>query len=212
MRKIQSKKRYLLAFIIGTAIFLLGFGITYSISYLEFQRVAGLQGPISYAIFEEKLRYTYFNENLCSEDSFLDVSQELAFQGRIIDDLERKLGKNNENILFRKKFYSLIEIEHLDFVETINNECGKSINTILFFYSNEENDLRTSEEVGDILSVIASKDPSVRIYSFDINLDSKVVELLKQEHGVEKSPTVVINRETMIEGPKTSQEIETYLY
>jgi len=212
MREIQSKRRYFLAFIIGTAIFLIGFGITYAISYLEFQRVTNMQGPLSYSIFQEKLKYSFFNKSLCSEESFLDVSKELAFQGRIIDDLEKKLGKNNENVIFRKKFYSLIEVEHLEFIEIRNKQCNESINTITFFYSNEQKDAKASEDAGELLNVLSSKYPSLKIYSFDINLDSDLVKQLMQMHKVTKSPSVVINEKKLIESPKNTKEIENYLY
>ena len=103
-RKIVSKERYYLAFLIATLIFLVGFLITYSIAYIEFQRIENLQDPISYKIFEDKLQYTLFNKNICSEANYLKISEDLAFQGGIIGQLEEKLGKNNKDVLFRKKF------------------------------------------------------------------------------------------------------------
>ena len=210
-RKIQSKKRYVLAFLIGTFIFILGFILTYSISYLEYQRISNAQEKISYQIFQDKLKHSFFNEDICSLESLKGISEDLGFQGRIIDDLEKKFGKNNEKVLFRKKFYSLIEIEHFEFVEEINKRCKARILTILFFYSNEKKDVKKSEEVGDLLSVVYRRNPNVMIYSFDINLESDLIKNLKEKYEVEESPTIIINGKSKIVKPENVGQIEEYL-
>lgn len=210
-RKIQSKLRYLLAFLIATIIFVDGFMLVYSFSYLEYQRISSMQEEISYQIFQNKLRYYLFNEDICSADLLVELSENLGFQGRIIDDLERKLGKNDKNVLFRKKFYTLIELEHFEFIKRINKECGAGIPTILFFYSNEKLDLDKGGEVGDLLSVVYRRNPDVKIYSFDINLESELIKRLKEKYGVDEPLTVIINEETKIIWPKNIDEIEGYL-
>ena len=108
-RKVQSKRRYLFAFIIGTLIFLIGFAFTHMVAYLEFQRIMSIQDPTSYKIFQDKLQYTLFGGDICSEDAYLEISRDLSSQGQIIGDLETKLGKDNPDVLFRKKFYTLVQ-------------------------------------------------------------------------------------------------------
>jgi len=210
-REFQSKKRYIVAFIIATLVFILVFFISYSLSYFEFQRVSNLQIKSTYDIFEDKLDYSIFNLGACSVDSFEKISEDLHFQGRIIDDLEKKLGKDNLEVLSRKKFYTLIELEHLEFVKMLNQNCGLDIDTILFFYSNEKEDLGRSEEVGRLLGVVHSKNSKVIIYSFDINLDSELIEKLKTLYNVEVSPTVVLDENTVLVNPKNIEDIEKYL-
>lgn len=213
-REFTSKKRYLWAFLIGTAIFLLVFAISSSLSYLEFQRVAAVQTGVSYEIFEDKLDYSFFGIPICNTGNFEQVSSDLGFQGRIIDDLERKLGKQNEDVLMRKKFYSLIEIEHFDFVRDYNAKCGKKHNTILFFYSNNATEAEESEEAGRILGVVGSKyEGRINIYSFDVNLDSELVDKMQARYNVAdfESPTVIINEKTKIAMPVDTQEIERHL-
>jgi len=211
-RGFQSKKRYIVSFIIGTFVFLLVFVLAYSFSYLEFRRVSSLQIETTYDIFEEKLDYTLFNEAICIDSSFDKVSKSLGFQGRIIDDLERKLGKQNEDVLFRKKFYTLIELEHFDFVNTLNERCNGYVQTILFFYSNEDTNLDTSEKVGRLLSVVHSRtERTLMIYSFDINLDSDLIRKLKVKYDIEGSPTLIINDKVKVEDPQNIIDIEKHL-
>lgn len=210
-RKFESKNRYLISLIIATIVFLLIFAVSYSISYFELQRVSNLQVGVGYGIFEDKLDYSLFNASICNEESFDKVSQDLGFQGRIIDDLERKLGKQNEDVLLRKQFYTLVELEHFEFVKTYNAKCGNKIDTILFFYSNNVSQLEASEEAGRILSVVSSRDENLIIYSFDIDLNSDLVNKLEKNYNITDSPTVIINNKIKIELPVNIQEIERHL-
>ncbi len=210
-REFKSKKRYLVAFLIGTFVFLLVFFLSYLLSYFEFQRISNLQIESTYDIFEDKLDYSFFNQGTCSTDSFEKVSQDLRFQGKIIDDLERKLGKKDKTVLSRKKFYTLVELEHLEFINMLNSNCNSNIQTILFFYSNDDEDLEKSEEIGKILNSVFKENSNLIVYSFDLNLDFELIEKLKQKYKIEESPSIIINKENLIFEPKNIEEIEKYL-
>ena len=193
-RKFQSKKRYIYAFIIATALFILGFLITYSVAYIEYQRVVSLQDPISYEIFKNKMKHSLFNEDICSDNAFIEISEDLRIQGSFISAMESNLGKDNKNVLFRKKFYTLIQLEHFEFVKTINKKCNKNINTILFFYSNNEEQRGQSENIGRQLSVIFQQNQdNLIIYSFDTNLDSEIINLLKEKYDVSTPIKIIVN-------------------
>lgn len=211
-RKIENKMRYVWALLIGTAIFLLGFAITYSVAYFEFQRIISLQGPTSYEIFQDKLQYSLFNKDICGETTYKEVSEDLAFQGSIIGSLEEKLGKEDKDVLFRKKFYTLILLEHLELVNTINKECGKEINTILFFYSNEKEDIEASEYVGEMLGVLHKQNKdNLFIYSIDMNLDSELVRSLNQKYEIKAPMKIILNDKYPFTSLNNIDEIRTLL-
>jgi len=212
-RKFVSRKRYVASVIIGTIVFLLIFGLSYSLSYLELNRVTGLQAETSYDIFEDRLDYSFFNEPFCSGAAFDQITKDLAFQGRIIDDLENKLGKNDVAVLERKKFYTLVELEHLEFINLLNERCDGNVDTILFFYSNSDPKLDTSEEAGRILGVLHQRRVNLVIYSFDIDLKSELVDKLEAKYNITTSeaPVIVINEETKLEMPVNIQEVEKRL-
>lgn len=209
-RRVQSKKRYFLAFGIATVIFLLGFLITYGIAYLEFQRISSQQTELSYGIFQDKLKHSFFEETLCEETTYKDVSEELSFQGRIIDDLEKKFGKQDQKVLLRKKFYTLVELEHLEFVKQLEKNCNKTINTILFFYSNNENEIEKSEELGRLISSVAEQNENLVVYSFDINLDSELINLIKETYQIDKPQTLIVN-DAKVFSPDKAEDINKYL-
>ncbi|HJX50613.1 MAG TPA: hypothetical protein VJ438_04070 [Candidatus Nanoarchaeia archaeon] len=210
-RPVQSKRRYIFSLLIGTGIFILIFLLANFISYLEFQRITTLQGKTAYGIFESKLNYDFFNE-MCSQEALEDISQQLGFQGAVIDDLEKKLGKKNSEVLFQKKFYTLVELEHLNFITDYNKKCNSSFNTIMFFYSNNPLYYKDNDKLGRLLDAIYSKYPEkVIIYSFDVDLDSELISKLKQKYDIEKVPTVIMNQKVTLFNPQNIQEIEIHL-
>ena len=178
-RKIQSKKRYVLAFIIGTVVFFLVIGISYSVALFQYTRITNLQGILAYSLFEQKSLYTFFGDDICSGENFRKISESLGNQGKTLEDLEKKFGKDNRQILERKKFYSVLLLEHLDYVNSYNENCEPKMNTILFFYSNIENS-DISDSAGRVLDGVGSQNQRVLVYSFDINLDSSIIHGLKE--------------------------------
>jgi hypothetical protein len=210
-REIQSSRRYLLSIIIGTFIFIVVFLGSYSLSYLEFQRISNLQGDLAYTIFEDKLAYSFFDKGFCSEGNYQKISEDLGFQGRIIDDLEKKLGKNNLDVLARKKFYTLIELEHLEFVKNLNENCNLNMSTILFFYSNDEQKIDDSENIGKLISVVVGRNSNLVVYSFDVNLNSTLIDSLKKKYNIDKPLTLIINEKSKVENPQNINEIEQFL-
>ena len=211
MGKIQSKKRYLLAFLIGTLIFINGFVVTNIILSIQFNRLSQFQDQISFTIFEDKLNHRLFDADPCTIDNFNKISKSLNHQGKSITDLEEKFGKDDGKVKFRKIFYSLVELEHFEFINEINEKCGKDFLTILFFYSNHQRDIDKSERAGKLLDYIAQKNENLIIYSFDINLDSNIIENLKKSYGIKESPTIIINKNNKISGNIQLENIEKNL-
>ena len=209
-RKIQSGWRYFFAFVIGTSLFIAGFLIVNGISYLEYKRIGQAQDVIAYKIFSDKLSFTLFGKSICSDESYRELSQDLAFQGRIIDDLEKKFGKNDARVLEQKKFYSLILLEHFEFINLRNDNCNDKVHTILFFYSNAPTSLGESEDLGRILNSVHERNEDLVIYSFDVDLDSELIGILKERYFVQRPLEVLIDEQVKVYNPRSLDEIERH--
>ena len=135
----------------------------------------------------------------------------LDFEGAMLSSLEQKLGKNSEELAQSKKYYYLLELSHLEFVKSINEKCDFNANFILFFYSNDKKQLDDAEMMGRILTYIKRDNPSVFIYSFDLDSKDSLVQLLKQKYEIKDSTTIIINEDTKLTSVKNSDEIKTYL-
>ena len=211
-RKIKSHKRYFLSFVIATIVFIIGFLITNMVAFLEYQKLTEMQNPTYYNILETKLKYTLLNEDLCSESGYIDLTKSLGLQGQIIGDLETKFGKNDPQVLFEKQFYSLLQMEHLEFINYLNEKCNKKINVVLFFYSNNATQLEESVKMGDILGTIYYRNKEVvAMYSLDLNLKTELIQKLKEKYNIGDKPTVILNEEHRFEKIKNLKEIESLL-
>jgi hypothetical protein len=51
----------------------------------------------------------------------------------------------------------------------------------------------------------------VSIYSFDVNLESTIIEKLKERYNIALAPVVVVNNETIINWPFSSRDVENKL-
>lgn len=209
-RNVQSRRRYMLSFAIGTIIFISIFGLSYFFSYLQLQRISNLQTSTSYDIFEKKIEYSFFEGDSCPKEAYRDVSESLGFQGRSIEDLERKFGKDDVDVLSQKKFYTLVELEHLEFVNFLNKNCNSTIVPVLFFYSNLGENLDDSERVGRLLSVLYERNEEIIIYSFDVNLDSSLISDLLEKYKVNEPLTIVMKGKNFV-NPKNIDELENLL-
>jgi hypothetical protein len=210
-RKIQSKKRYLLSFIIGTSIFCLIFILTNFLGRTELDRMYSINGEMAQDIFKDKLAYSFFNERTCSEEYFGKISRDLGYSGSIINNIEKKFGKEDKEVLEQKKFYTLVLLEHLEFLKDYNKNCNSSFQYILFFYSNQQNKYPQSEEAGRILDLISKDYPNLSIYSFDINLESELIQKLITKYNITKAPTVIIDDKFVIDEVKSIEEVKKYL-
>ncbi|MDO8467618.1 MAG: hypothetical protein Q7S56_01565 [Nanoarchaeota archaeon] len=209
-REVQSKKRYVWAFVIGTILFLLIIALSYFFAFVRFQSITDLQTSSAYSLFEKKVDYTFFNDNICSAENFRSLTESLAYQGQTLQNLESKFGKDDVGVLERKKFYTVLLLEHLDYVNSYNSRCSPKFDSILFFYSNERNP-DDSNDAGKVLDAAYSLDKNILIYSFDSDLNSTLVQKLKDKFNITNVPAVIINENKTLTWPFSVNDIEKYL-
>ncbi len=210
-RKVQSKKRYLFAFLIGTFLFVLLISLSYSIAYFQYNRISNMQTNLANSIFDGKFSYTLFGNDICLENNFREVSNLLAFQGKSLEDLEDKFGKKDRGVLERKKFYTILLLEHLDYLNLYNEKCNSSIDYVLFFYSNNNLDKDKSVDAGRILDYVYANEDDLIIYSFDYNLNSEIIFSLIEKYDIESVPHVVVNGNQSFTWPFRSENVSGIL-
>jgi glycerophosphoryl diester phosphodiesterase len=207
-RKI-NKKIILMSLLLATFFFCSCFLISYTLSYNKINQIAAMQDEIKHELLN--LENNALTAPLCENTSLYTLNERLDYIGSITDILEKNLGKTNSQVLEQKKIYSSIEYEHFLIIKETNTKCKKNITTVLFFYSNDEKQ-KESEDVGYILDVLKAKfKDSVMIYSFDYNLDSDTVNLLKGIYKVNNRPAVVLNENPVLYSIKDIKDIENLL-
>lgn len=181
--------RLLISFIVACAVFVGVFSFAYSVSYLNYQQTVYYNHVINSSLNELRI---LSSNNSCEYEAFVEASSLLDVIAGRISLLEERLGKTDSRVLEQKRYYSEMQLEHLNMVNKYNNRCGTGFKVLLFFYSNSPLYESASDRTGYILEVFKGKYPSkVMIYSFDIDLKYEPIELLKQQHSITTVPVVI---------------------
>jgi len=97
-------------------------------------------------------------------------------------------------------------------MNTLNEKCGREINTILFFYSNEEEDIENSERLGRLIGLLYERNKErIVIYSIDLNLDSEVIDSLKEKYNLTSESVVILNEKEKFYNLENIDELESRL-
>jgi len=210
-RKLDSGPRYFYALFIAVFLFFLGFAISYGINSFEFERVSNLQEEIYYDFFKTELSYDLFDSVDCNLEILNDLSRSLQFQGIMFQNFEEEFGKDNEYVIERKKYYSLLQLSHYNFMKKINNNCKLDNDFILFFYSNSKENLDASEMMGKILMHLKKINPSVLIYSFDSSSKDPLITELMLKYEIKEDISILINEKDRLNYIDNISDLENYL-
>jgi hypothetical protein len=205
---VVPKSRYFLSFLIATGLFAIVFLAAYSVSYINYTEVSKESNLIEQYVSDLD---SILNEKSCSDSLLFEASEKLDIIGAKLNLLETRFGKDDKRVIAQKNLYSELEYKHFQIVQSLRDNCNAKFLTILFFYSNLENDKSESERVGFILSSLKNKAPGeVMIYSFDYNIDSGLLDKIKEEYGVSKAPSVLVNEKDFVDVANIN-DLEIYL-
>jgi len=206
-RKKFNVRRYFLVLLITTMIFVSGMLLGYYLNSQKMNDLDSLQKDLATSSLDNDLQYSLIEEAPCNYVNSTLVIEELYVLSTKLDFMESILGPKNSEVIRLKKYYSLLQIRYWLFMNKINADCHKNINTIIYFYSNE-GDCPSCEEQGYILTYIRRKYPNVQVYSFDINLNLNSLDALKMRFNVDKAPFLVINDESFSGFQETAKIIK----
>lgn len=114
----------------------------------------------------------------------VDAERELI--GDRLEYLESVRGISDDELKGR---YYYLEFENYLLMRRMQNDCGAEYVLVLFFYDGGEE----SSAQGEELDAFRAGNVNVKVFSFDGNSDSAVVEVLKAQYIVNSYPTVVVD-------------------
>lgn len=187
----------LIAFLIAGAITAT---IAYAINYLNAARVAELSAisdKLSIDTLSIDTQFSLLASTPCdSVASSTILSGELTDLGSRLAYAESQLGADNEQVIRLKQQYSLLEIRDYLLTKQLAAACGTKPVTVLYFYSNA-GDCADCDKAGYALSYLHTTYPSLRVYSFDYNLNLGALKTLIAITKIDGSlPAFVINGRT----------------
>ncbi len=171
-----------------------------------------IQDNIAIDILSSETQFDLLKEVSCANVSDSMLSPQLSEIGDKLSRTESDRGSNDVDVIYLKKYYSLLEIKDYLLSKKLVEKCGsakKSV-SIIYFYSNK-GDCPLCENEGYVLTRLKEKYPELRVYSFDYNLDLSAVDSMKRIYKITSSlPALVIEDKTYI-GFKSVEEIELLL-
>jgi hypothetical protein len=182
---------------LGITIVLAG-TIAYTVDYLNRARIAELstiEDQLSIDILSLDTQFSLLEAAPCdSSASSTTLISELTNMGNRLSYTEGQLGSNNAQVTRLKEKYSLLEIRDYLITNELAAACGaKKPVTVLYFYSNA-GDCADCNKAGYALSYLRDTYPSLRVYSFDYNLDLGALKTFIAINKVQRSlPAFVIN-------------------
>ena len=201
-------KKYLIVFLITATLFL---SASYLSNYFGDRKLGELktiQDKIAIDVLSSETQYSLLSDLSCKNLSGSVLSGELAELARKLEWGEENLGASEE-VLYLKKYYSLLEIKDYLLAKKIAERCKVKSAFILYFYTTLEN-CSECERQGLVLTALRDKYPELRVYSFDYSIDLSAVKSMLTIFKIEdtKLPAVVIDDEVMT-GFHSLEELET---
>lgn len=205
-------KKYVFTFLITLAIFATAFFASSYFSSKRVETIKQIQDNIAIDILSSETQFDLLKEVSCSNVSDSVLSQELSELGEKLSHAEGERGTDDSDIIYLKKYYSLLEIKDYVLSKQLAAKCGvaKKPVFIIYFYSNK-GDCPDCEKEGYVLTYLKEKYPELRVYSFDYNLGLSAIETMKKIYRIPSAlPALVIEDKTYT-GFKTAEELEALL-
>lgn len=196
--KIETS-RYIIVFFITLAIFLLTFWISSFFGNKKLDQLRDIQSKIAVDILSTETRYALLGSTSCdhsgtSREVEFGLSEELNGLAKRLKFMESQLGSDNEEVVYVKEYYTLLQIKDYLLVKELNERCGQSLFTILYFHDSFcEDCVRQSL----VLDQLVSDYPGTRVYWLDSTVETPAMDTLMSLFNVEESPTIVVYGETI---------------
>jgi len=193
----MNYKRYILAFIITSAIFATAIFISNKLSEDKLIQVRAIEDKMSIDILSLETQFDLLQELSCEQISDSTIlSSELGNLASKLSYMEQQRGTDDAEVVRLKRRYSLLQIKDLLLMKKISNKCDIAPTVVLYFYSNE-GDCNACKRQGYVLTRLGSEHKDMRIYAFDANLDLSALKTLVSINKVTSElPALVIEGKT----------------
>lgn len=202
-------QKYFFVFLITCGIFATGWYLSSYVNNKKINEIKDIQNKIAIDILSSETQFSLLEELSCQDVDRSILSQEIATLADKISYSEKNVG-DNEEVELLKKQYSILQVKDFLLSKKIAERCKQKIATIFYFYGNQDS-CSDCVKQSYVLDAIREKYPTLRLYSFDYNLDLSTIKALKSIYKITDAlPGLVIDGKT-VNGFKTVSEIESLL-
>ncbi len=184
--------KVLLTFLIATFLFFFGFFIGYLTQALLKSSTISIQDTAKTEILNLETLSMLESQYPCESYVVDTLTDRLDYVGGLISTLEERQGKTNTDVLELKKLYSILEVRHMLLVNDKNKQCNANYSIFLYFYSNDPTCKTPTDETAFVFTYLRRKFDTVRVYSFDKQLNSDLVKALLSHYQIDNSCSSVV--------------------
>ena len=202
-------KKYLIVFLITLCLFLTASYVSNYFGDQKINQMKYIQDNIAISILSSETQFSLLQESSCKNDSTGSIlSGELDLLGRKLEWEQDNLGMTEE-VLYLKKYYSLLQIKDYLLMKKISERCKVKSAFILYFYTTAEN-CSLCEKQSLVLSGLRDKYPELRVYSFDYSIDLSAVKAMLQIYKIKDTelPALILDDE-LLTGFHSIEELES---
>jgi hypothetical protein len=202
-------QKYFFVFLITCSIFATGWYLSGYVNNKKINEIKDIQNKIAIDILSSETQFSLLEELSCQDVDRSVLSQEIATIADKISYSEQNVGAKDEVELLKKQ-YTILQVKDFLLSKRITDRCKQKIATVFYFYGNKDACVDCVKQ-SYVLDALREKYPTLRVYSFDYNLDLSTIKALRSIYKVQNSlPGLVINGKTL-SGFKTVEEIEEIL-
>ncbi len=214
-----DKKIFITALVFAAIIFLFGLLVGNYIVTSKMDEVRLSEESFIIDLLGMEMQDEISDEHFCELDVEKSLRKKMVL-GKMLTTLEERLGKENKDIIQKKEIYELIQIKIIKNLEKMKNECNRSNNILIYFYTNKQNDVMGSADdcndeskiienvVYDVNERIKKNESDVMynktdnnieyksniyVFAFDINSENLATYAMLKKYEIKKVPATIIN-------------------
>lgn len=202
-------QKYFFVFLVTCGIFAVGWYLSSYVNNKKINEIKDIQNKIAVDILSSETQFSLLEELSCQDLDKNVLSQEIATIAEKISYSEQNVSAKDEVELLKKQ-YTILQVKDFLLSKRIAERCKQKIATIFYFYGNKD---ACSDCVKEsyVLDALREKYPTLRVYSFDYNLDLSTIKALTSIYKIQNTlPGLVVQGKT-ISGFKTVEELELLL-
>lgn len=185
--------------------------VFYAISFLNQERIRELnaiESQLATDTLSLETQFALLEEASCED--LLEgniLSQEVSSLGDRLAFTEERLGSDNQEVLRIKKQYSLFQIRDYLLTKKVASACDVDPTVVLYFYSSTS-DCLNCDRAGYALSYLREKYPTLRVYTFDYNLDLGALQTLIAVEKVKPQFPAFVIEDELVYGFESAEAFE----
>ena len=200
-------KKYAYTFLITAVIFATAIFTSNYFSQKRVKEIQNIERDIAVDILSSETQFSLLEELSCEDIGNSFLSKELASLGDKLFYTEKNRGVSDPEVISLKKYYSLLQIKDYLLMKKVGEKCDSQAFSIIYFYSNK-GDCNDCTKEGYVLTRLREEYPELRVYSFDYNIESSVLQTLTSIYHVENNLPALLIGDGVYYGFKSIDDIK----